>query len=820
MLVTNIHNCVLTQPEMQSLAKSFADIHNHNYAIVTKKEIMSEAKDRIIKALGIHENSKEFKMQTVGRRGETGRYLIYSNLDESKPLFMILFPGWKSCSSQNTSRDTSMHTSRNTSQTTSPTTSPTTSKNTTHNKSKCSTNQNSRKKPIFPKIYGFHENETTEQAPFASVVPSLHIPIGPVIMESILNTAIGNTELISRMKLYLHNPYVVTKNTPGVHSNHTSETRNTKQFMSISCKMSDNTSHDMQVATEWIKKAKVILVNRSNDDISFDIAGDDVHIVRMLLGFNSFKLCIISTEANNRREQGTEALVADVTISHTFSPFDCLLEETKTGVFQKGVYCSGTFGLMAVAQHLLRSNIPRPIKSICVVDRKWNYNMCRDEIVKLLVRMNLESDQPRVVSDIEIVHKQPVVTLVRDGQENYKITHTMLPNEVGIPIGVSRGLSEKDSTDFRMYHSNAITYDIAFKNRSPSFKKLKQDFKLNDQEIANALYAGISFCHAACVAEHHIKSEDESYTYRSINPEHIPNDQTKEVDSIRSKAVQLIINSAQDAITWVPIIHNFYITHNMHHNNNLLNIECHISATGLLFFRETVHTHKEAELPFMGGMYIFPKLVSNASDYLRYNTILPLNHHHSNKQKGQEIESFEHMYHRIDEITRKFKIDPSTMLAYAAELLFYIKSICRHNDFSLYGKSVEKEEVKESKEIVDEDNPRLDTPPHDTSSHDTSPSDTPPPDTPPPDTPPHGLRGFNYIWGDQLKDPELIVEKKKKISNKQHHDLLCKAWLHTFTIRTANACNGVRNAAFYSTYAKLFNLSHLDLDQFGTLAYL
>jgi hypothetical protein len=398
------------------------------------------------------------------------------------------------------------------------------------------------------------------------------------------------------------------------------------------------------------------------------------YTLTMIVNAGTFRLCLFETEKILRNVDTTQDTIALATLVHSFNRFDSMIETIQEDTCLNKTGCTTVTGMVAVAQFLLKSSsMAVLIRSIGERNFLETYSgMDRDAIYNVLSAMALVSDNNHVARIVSQLHGKEIVSYVSD---TALLGHNNVQHEKEIEKGMLA--SKKHANDFRIFQSGSLIYDIAHKNNASVADVLHNKFHLNFQEISTALYSGISFCNGLSYGAY-LKEVDATTRFQFINNFDFPGCYDHTVKHLLETGA-LSLSNATHPVEWTLLKHGFYVQHYSFDDTSPTEIECHITNSGVIFFRCKCDTETYDKVDgFVGVAYIIPSLVIN-------NTVTGDETQLHKSTRGQDTPlrcnatDINKLVQRVRDITNEKASSVQMLLSNAAETLIYINAICIHN---------------------------------------------------------------------------------------------------------------------------------------------
>jgi hypothetical protein len=395
--------------------------------------------------------------------------------------------------------------------------------------------------------------------------------------------------------------------------------------------------------------------------------------VNMNLHAGVFKLCLYHTEdvLQNDPKTNTTAIPI-VVISHTCHRLDNMVEEIHTDHTVQNKRQSGVYGMIKLANSLLRESIPlTSITSIASIpDDEMYRDMSNVDIVKSLAALKLQHDNASVVSTLNKAY----------GGKFAK--HTDADELKTIQCIKSVQYPEKDSErsiDFKLVPSGCLNHAIAHQNQNLS-GPLNKSMGWDLREISTALCSGMAYCESrpyATMCQYGIglvNETDFSTKQRSI---------IKKVIHMKQKEM------FKDDGSWKTVRHNFTI--NKVKNDHI--IECTITHGPLLLFRRQGMSIGVYAMPCLyeepiqqltshslaSQLNIMDTIETGAKIIDIINPGIESNPKSTIKTPNKHSKSSYNIIPTMNQIGNKYVGCRTSLLCNATEMLYYINVICMHN---------------------------------------------------------------------------------------------------------------------------------------------
>ncbi|KAJ1466415.1 hypothetical protein T484DRAFT_1756654 [Baffinella frigidus] len=396
--------------------------------------------------------------------------------------------------------------------------------------------------------------------------------------------------------------------------------------------------------------------------------------VTMRLYEGVFKLQLHRVEDIFTRDESLEEAAALVTVSHTFHQFDSIIQETIPFTAVNSAGHVQVTGMRAVAQELLRYNtIATPIQSGGSSKALYNHaGMHPSDIMGVFQQMSLVTDDCDIATAINKgFGGKPVVQYA--GSDALVGIHTPEANLGGttsmqtVPADTN---SNDHSIKFEVCHSSALSYSIAHKNYGNISHTLTSRFFLDFQEISNALYSGVSFCHALAYLQPPIVLNDTTSVHL-INGLDFPLKNINTLQSIIESATTKM-SFATHPVPWTVVNHAFYVNRFDGCKSNRMQIECYIADSGVIFFRHKKQDTFSNEVNlFIGAAYMAPKLFANSCQV--------------DETCPRSANTSDALLEKVVHLSYPHPTSREELMRNAAEILFHINAICIHNDLCCLG---------------------------------------------------------------------------------------------------------------------------------------
>ena len=522
-------------------------------------------------------------------------------------------------------------------------------------------------------------NTTTDKGEKGNHIDDTNDTTGPggggtrTLLASIQNTKTCNSTILRMMQPFF-------SGTPSLHVDKTPISTSDGTSLVVYVNGKNGTRDSLPIVTDGLRSAQYAL--RHNGFVGADvvIAQNWEYTIRLILQDGVFNLCLYHTEDIFAHTPDIQEPVALITLSHTFHPYDCVIEKINDTI-SDGKHSRRVTGMLAVVQELLRRNVVAvPIRSMGSNRYGYMYtDMHPTDITNVLHSMCLISDNSHITRTLNRKHKAVVVrhvdsTLLFGGTFPSTAMSSDAPTN---PVGVN----------FRIRYSNALHYAVAHQNRVVT-GLLNHGFGVDLQEVSIAIRSGVSFCHSCAYDEEPTEVHRDVYAHM-INGSDFPAKFNAAVKRILTESA-VAVSSSTHAVSWSKVRHNFHVQQNFHaqkeHANPVL-IECHVTKSGVVLFRRSVDicsgSTRNANKGFVGAVYIVPSLlVDTGFDGDEHPSMLTVAATPSAVRPPHPLISI------TTQLASQVPQSPSALLRNATETLFHINAMCIHNNDSNADKSV------------------------------------------------------------------------------------------------------------------------------------
>jgi hypothetical protein len=427
------------------------------------------------------------------------------------------------------------------------------------------------------------------------------------------------------------------------------------------------------------------------------LAENDSYKVIGVLCSGTFSLELYNMEdILTRSKDSTDEVLPLLTLSHSFHFMGCILEARygipggpvglprrelsdipKTDLLRH-TDPGRIDGMLRVMQAILRRQIPAiPIRAMGE-NRDMNIYRCMQaiDITRVLHALGFVSDDESLVRVLNRAHGGS--TIVRRITKDMLLCRDELTGQTRKP-DTCRDM-EGPCSDFRLYHSSALSDAISHQNVH-IMKRLIHSPGLNIHEVATALYSGISFCYSYAYTMTATEVHNGQSTH-VINQSDFPIECDDEVKETLSSTIASM--ALEDQLQWTSVSHNFCVQADVGPKNYKIEIECHTTEKGLIFFRHRGEIYTNVH-SFIGAVYIPPEIIQSPPTLMECSdpvamTPLPTDPIPPHPDPVQVYKEHSLVLDAI-ELATEVPSSKETFFRNATKALFLINAICVHSKY-------------------------------------------------------------------------------------------------------------------------------------------
>ena len=524
---------------------------------------------------------------------------------------------------------------------------------------------------------------------------------GAVLLQSLHDPHTANACILSRMKPFIRKTH--DTGTSGAISANSCKPRPVQRDLVSVVRVVDKTGRAsiLEVHDTGFKAVDKIIRcigamqeyhsdRTSTSTYRMSIACNELYSLVFLLDHGTFSLMLYHTDDILKNEgRPVRTLAPIITLSHCFHFMGSIVEKRHYNAIEsQSVTVANSMqtvakprcrisGMRTVVHMMLQREKPAfPIR-VMVRDRAAErYGDMQDvDITQVICAMKFVSDKKKLTSFLQGAHGGSIVaTLV---QNDTLIPRRYLPSTTG---NSGMGGSEQSlSSDFRIHPCSALRDAIAHQNRH-ILKRLEKSPGLSIHEVCRVLLSGISFCYSRAYT---IEPTDVHHgvSVHLINRSDFPTDCNDAVNTMLTHVVGIM--QVETPVLWAQVSHNFCVQARVAQKNFKIEIECHTTNEGLVFFRHQGGVATKSR-DFL-SVYIPPEvIISRLSDPGKSTTddthvaqttpaAIPLHPHPVGV----------HTDHPLVKVAMKLSAEnlltKETLLRNATETLVILNAICVHN---------------------------------------------------------------------------------------------------------------------------------------------